>query len=41
MDARSIPFIEEFDVVGVFDVMEQIREDETVVAQAYKALKPG
>jgi SAM-dependent methyltransferase len=41
MDARRIPFSEEFDVVGAFDVVEHIREDESVLAQAYKALKPG
>lgn len=40
MDARRIPFSEEFDVVGAFDVVEHIREDESVLAQAYKALKP-
>jgi SAM-dependent methyltransferase len=40
MDARRIPFSEEFDVVGAFDVMEHIKEDEAVLAQTYKALKP-
>jgi SAM-dependent methyltransferase len=41
MDARHIPFSEEFDVLGAFDVIEHIREEEMVLAQAYKALKPG
>lgn len=41
MDARSVPFSEEFDVVGAFDVVEHIREDSTVLAQVYKALKPS
>lgn len=41
MDARRIPFREEFDVMGAFDVVEHIKEDEWVLAQAYKALKPG
>lgn len=41
MDARHIPFSEEFDVVGAFDVVEHIREDGAVLAQAHKALKPG
>ena len=41
MDARHIPFSEEFDVVGAFDVVEHIKEDEAVLAQAYKALRPG
>lgn len=41
MDARRIPFSEEFDVVGAFDVVEHIREDNVVLEQAHKALKPG
>lgn len=40
MDARSIPFREEFDVIGIFDVLEHIKEDELVLSQIYKALKP-
>ncbi|MDD4357048.1 MAG: class I SAM-dependent methyltransferase [Smithellaceae bacterium] len=40
MDARNIPFAEEFDVVGAFDVIEHIDEDETVLKQIYSALKP-
>jgi SAM-dependent methyltransferase len=41
MDARSIPFAEEFDAVGMFDVIEHIEEDEMVLAQASRALNPG
>lgn len=41
MDAREIPFRDEFDVVGAFDVLEHIEEDERVLAQVYAALKPG
>lgn len=41
MDARHIPFAEEFDVVGAFDVVEHIEEDDAVFAQAHQALKPG
>jgi SAM-dependent methyltransferase len=41
MDARNIPFEEEFDVVGAFDVLEHIEEDELVLSQIQKALKPG
>jgi len=41
MDARHIPFIDEFDVIGAFDVLEHIKEDEQVLAQMYSALKPG
>lgn len=41
MDARHVPFVEEFDAVGAFDVLEHIEEDEAVLAQLHKALKPG
>lgn len=40
MDARNIPYIEEFDVVGAFDVLEHIEEDEQTLAQVHAALKP-
>jgi len=41
MDARRVPFVDEFDVIGAFDVLEHIEEDETVLAQLYGAIKPG
>lgn len=41
MDARHIPYVDEFDAVGCFDVLEHIREDEAVLKQIYQALKPG
>ena len=41
MDARNIPFQVEFDVIGAFDVLEHIEEDEIVLAQMHDALKPG
>ena len=41
MDARAIPARNEFDVIGAFDVLEHIREDEHVLAQICAALKPG
>lgn len=41
MDARRIPFADEFDVVGAFDVIEHIKEDEAVLGQAHRALRPG
>jgi SAM-dependent methyltransferase len=41
MDARDIPFSEEFDVIGAFDVLEHIDEDETVLAQMHAATRPG
>lgn len=40
MDARSIPFENEFDVIGAFDVLEHIKEDEKVLAQMCISLKP-
>lgn len=40
MDARNIPFKGEFDVIGAFDVLEHIKEDEEVLAQMYTALNP-
>lgn len=39
MDARYIPFADEFDVIGAFDVLEHIEEDGQVLAQIYDALK--
>jgi SAM-dependent methyltransferase len=39
MNARDIPFREEFDVVGAFDVLEHIKEDEEVLAQMYQATR--
>ncbi|MHB1666981.1 class I SAM-dependent methyltransferase [Thiomonas sp.] len=41
MDARSIPFEEEFDIIGAFDVLEHIDLDERVLQQMYCACKPG
>lgn len=41
MDARKIPFVDEFDVIGAFDVLEHIQEDDDVLSQLYRALKPG
>jgi len=40
MDARRIPYDCEFDLVGAFDVIEHIDEDEQVLAQARQALRP-
>jgi SAM-dependent methyltransferase len=41
MDARCMPFEKEFDAIGAFDVIEHINEDETVLAQMHRALRPG
>lgn len=40
MDARRVPFVDEFDTIGTFDVLEHIEDDETVLAQLHRALKP-
>lgn len=40
-DAREIPFRDEFDVVGAFDVVEHIDEDVRVLAEMRRALRPG
>ena len=39
MDARRIPFREEFDVIGAFDVLEHIKEDSEVLSQMYQATR--
>jgi SAM-dependent methyltransferase len=41
MDALHMPFREEFDVIGAFDVLEHIEDDETVLRQMYVAAKKG
>jgi SAM-dependent methyltransferase len=41
MDASKIPFESEFDVIGAFDVLEHIEQDERVLAQMHQAVKPG
>jgi len=41
MDARCVPFVDEFDAIGLFDVIEHIEEDQAVLSQASRALKPG
>jgi SAM-dependent methyltransferase len=38
MDARKIPFVNEFDVIGSFDVLEHIQDDEKVLKQMYQAV---
>jgi len=38
MDARNIPFVEEFDVIGAFDVVEHIEDDGQVLRQICRAL---
>ena len=41
LDGRQLPFAEEFDVVGAFDVLEHVDEDEEVLAQMHQAVRPG
>lgn len=41
LDARALPYESEFDVIGAYDVLEHISEDETVLAQFRLALKDG
>lgn len=41
LDGRRLPFDEEFDVVGAFDVLEHVDEDEQVLAQMHQAARPG
>ena len=41
MDARHIPFREEFDVAGAFDVIEHIEDDRAVLEELRATLAPG
>jgi SAM-dependent methyltransferase len=41
MDARRIPFADHFDVIGAFDVLEHIQEDQEVLSQMHQAVRPG
>ena len=41
MDARAIPYREQFDVIGLFDVLEHIEDDAQVLTETRRALRPG
>jgi len=41
MDARDMPYVDEFDVAAAFDVVEHIAEDEAVLANLRRAVRPG
>ena len=41
MDARAIPYEDEFDVIGAFDVLEHIAEDDVVLEEMLRAVKKG
>lgn len=40
MDARRMPFVAEFDAVGIFDVLEHIQDDASVLENIHEALNP-
>jgi SAM-dependent methyltransferase len=40
-DARQLPFEAEFDVVGSFDVLEHIEEDELALGAMFRAVRPS
>ena len=39
LDATKMPFENEYDAIGAFDVLEHIEEDEKVIKEVYKSLK--
>lgn len=41
MDAGNIPYVEEFDVICAFDVLEHIPQDDDTLKQIHQALKRG
>jgi SAM-dependent methyltransferase len=41
LDATAIPFRSEFDIVGAFDVLEHIQDDQRVMQGVHAALRPG
>jgi SAM-dependent methyltransferase len=41
MDARAIPFADEFDLIGAFDVLEHVEEDVFVLSEIHRAMRPG
>jgi SAM-dependent methyltransferase len=41
MDARALPYVDEFDVIAAFDVIEHIDDDELVLRQLYRAIRHG
>ncbi|MFK2878786.1 class I SAM-dependent methyltransferase [Rhodanobacter hydrolyticus] len=41
MDAQRVPFVEEFDLIGAFDVVEHIADDMRVLREIHHALMPG
>ncbi len=41
LDAGVLPYRNEFDVVGAFDVLEHIEADQVVLQQMHQAVRPG
>lgn len=41
LDARALPFRDSFDVIGCFDVLEHIDEDELVLEEFYRTCRQG
>lgn len=41
MDCRCIPFRDEFDVVGAFDVIEHVEDDDLVLREMYASCRTG
>ena len=41
MDARAIPYVDEFDVIGAFDVLEHIEEDDVVLSEMFRSVRRG
>jgi SAM-dependent methyltransferase len=41
VDARRLPFRGEFDVACALDILEHIEDDERVLGEMYRALRPG
>jgi SAM-dependent methyltransferase len=41
MDARRVPFRDEFDVIAACDVIEHIDDDASVLRELYHAVRPG
>jgi SAM-dependent methyltransferase len=41
MDARHMPFEEEFDVIGAFDVLEHIEQDAAVLSEMFRSVRAG
>jgi SAM-dependent methyltransferase len=40
-DARRLPYEDEFDLIGTFDVLEHIEEDEDVLREIHRSLHPN